>query len=217
MPTVSTSVVVPLPADEIFDFLADARNLALWSSGVADVDPQAVRPAENAEFRYRFPGRHRPHRLVCASYEPCRRVVFRGCRMWNPLGTQVPEYGFRLLPLSQGTLVHLVVRCSLGGGLLLFTPVVSMAWRRDLPDDAARLREVLCGRPVETVPAVHPDPAPAPAPVVPPAPSPALSPARPSGTAQNPAPSAAAARAAVDGIGLAAARTPWTVRAGMST
>ena len=215
MPTVSTSVVVPLPADEIFDFLADARNLTQWSSGVAEVDPTAVLPGENAEYRYRFPGRHRPHRLVCARYEPCRQVVFRGCRMWNPLGTQVPEYGFRLLPLSQGTLVHLIVRCSLGGGLLLFTPVVSMAWRRDLPEDAARLREVLCGRSVETVPAVPP----APAPVIPPAPAqaPAPSPALTSGAPQNPALSSAAARSAAEGIGLAAVRTPWSVSAGMST
>jgi uncharacterized protein YndB with AHSA1/START domain len=195
MPTVSTSVVVPLPADEIFDFLADARNLALWSSGVADVDPAAVRPGENAEYGFRFPGRHRPHRLVCARYEPCQRVIFRGCRMWTPLGTQVPEYGFRLLPLSQGTLVHLNVTCSLRGGMLLFTPVVSMAWRRDLPEDAARMREVLCGRAVETAPA----PAPAPVPTLTPAPVPAPD------------------REAVDGIGIASARAAGAIRAGIGS
>lgn len=209
MPTVSTSVVVPLPADEIFDFLADARNLALWSSGVADVDPTAVRPSENAEYDFRFPGRHRPHRLVCARYEPCQYVVFRGCRMWNPLGTQVPEYGFRLLPLSQGTLVHLIVRCSLGGAMLLFTPLVSMAWRRDLPVDAARMRDVLCGPSVEVAPTSTP--------AVTPAPAPAPAPERPAPAPARAAPAPALARAAVDGIGLAPARTAGAIRAGIGT
>jgi hypothetical protein len=199
MPTVSTSVVVPLPAHEVFDFLADARNLTLWSSGVADVAPDTVPPGENAEYRYRFPGRHRDHRLMCAAYEPCQRVVFRGCRMWNPLGTQIPEYGFRLLPLSQGTLVHLRVVCRLGGGLLLFTPLLAMAWRRDLPEDAARLREVLCG------PAVVADPVPAPAPPV------RAEPVRPEPVLAEPL------RAEGDGYGLTAARTPDVIRAGIGT
>jgi uncharacterized protein YndB with AHSA1/START domain len=39
MPSVSTNVYVSRPPAEVFDFLADARNLPLWSSGVAHVDP----------------------------------------------------------------------------------------------------------------------------------------------------------------------------------
>jgi uncharacterized protein YndB with AHSA1/START domain len=199
MPTVSTSVVVPLPAEEIFDFLADARNLTLWSSGVADVDPSTVRPGENSEYRYRFPGRRREHRLRCARYEPFSRLVFRGCRMWNPVGTQIPEFGFRLLPVSHGTLVRLTVRCSLGGGLLLFVPLVSMAWRRDLPEDAARLREVLCGPAPATAPAQVP-----------------VTPATAAlASLRTPAP--AFARAAVDGIGLGPARAHGAVRAVIGT
>lgn len=45
MPSVSTSVFVSRPDAEVFDFLADARNLALWSSGVTSVDDAAVPPA----------------------------------------------------------------------------------------------------------------------------------------------------------------------------
>jgi uncharacterized protein YndB with AHSA1/START domain len=162
MPTVSTSVVVPRPADEVFEFLADARNLALWSSGVAGVCPDVVPPGERTEYRYHFPGRHREHRLVCAVYQPCRRIAFRGNRMWSPLGTQVPEYGFQLLPLSRGTLVHLTVICSLNGALLLFSPLIAMAWRRDLPVDAGRLRETLCGPAAALEPAAAPAPSVAP-------------------------------------------------------
>lgn len=143
MPRVSTSVIVSRPTAEVFDFLADARNLALWSSGVSSVAPEAVPPGENAEYRYSFPGRHRDFVLICSAYLPCRHLVFRGERMWTPLGTQVPEFGFDLLPHTTGTLVRLSVTSSLRAGLLLFAPLVAMAWRRDLPVDARKLCEAM--------------------------------------------------------------------------
>jgi uncharacterized protein YndB with AHSA1/START domain len=145
MPSVSTNVFMLRSAGEVFDFLADARNLALWSSGVTSVDPAHVPPGLNAEYRYRYPGRHRPHLLVCSHFEPGRRVAFRGRRMWSPLGTQVPHYAFDLFPYADGTLVRLSVTSSLSAALLLLAPLVAMAWRRDLPADAVKLRELLGG------------------------------------------------------------------------
>jgi uncharacterized protein YndB with AHSA1/START domain len=157
MPTVLTSVIVARPPKEVFDFLADARNLPLWSSGVHRVASEDVVPASGAVYRYHFPGRHREHRLHCTAYQPCRHLVFRGRRMWSPFGTQVPEFGFRLLPHTQGTFLRLTVTCSLAGPLLALAPMMAMAWRRDLPEDAKRLRDVLCGAPDPAAP----DPAPA--------------------------------------------------------
>lgn len=158
MPSVSTNVFVPRPEAEVFDFLADARNLALWSSGVASVDPGYVRPGRGAEYRYRYPGRHRGHLLVCSDYEPCRRIAFRGQRMWSPLGTQVPLYGFDLLPHAEGTLVRLSVTSTLTAALLLLAPLVAMAWRRDLPADSGKFCDLL-GTPVPALaPAAQPTP-----------------------------------------------------------
>lgn len=122
MPTVATSVIVSRSPEEVFGFLADARNLPVWSSGVASVAPDPVPPGADAEYRYHYPGRHREHRLVCAAYHPFLALEFRGRRMWSPLGTQVPHYGFRLLPHSRGTFVQLTVTCRLGGPLMLLTP-----------------------------------------------------------------------------------------------
>jgi uncharacterized protein YndB with AHSA1/START domain len=153
MPSVSTSVFVPRPDTEVFDFLADARNLALWSSGVSSVDPDDVVPGRDAAYRYRYPGRRRPHRLVCADFQPSRRIVFRGQRMWSPLGTQVPVYGFDLIPHADGTMVRLSVTSCLSAALLLLAPVVAMAWRRDLPVDARKFRDLLGGA-VPAVPAL---------------------------------------------------------------
>ncbi|MBY8878351.1 SRPBCC family protein [Actinacidiphila acidipaludis] len=141
----STNVFVQRPAAEVFDFLADARNLALWSSGVASVDATYVTPGPHAVYRYRYPGRHRPHSLVCADFEPCRRIAFRGQRMWSPLGTQVPLYSFDLLPHADGTLVRLSVTSSLTAALLFLGPLVAMAWRRDLPTDGRKFCDLLDG------------------------------------------------------------------------
>ncbi|MFD3451414.1 SRPBCC family protein [Streptomyces sp. NPDC058691] len=143
MPTVSTSVIVTRTVEEVFDFLADARNLQVWSSGVAAVSTECVAPGERAVYRYHYPGRHREHRLVCSVYQPCRKITYRGRRMWSPLGTQVPEYAFRMLPHTQGSFVQLSVTSTLGGGMLLLAPFLGWAWRRDLPEDARRLREAL--------------------------------------------------------------------------
>jgi uncharacterized protein YndB with AHSA1/START domain len=160
MPSVSTSVFVSRPDAEVFDFLSDARNLALWSSGVASVDAEAVPPGRDAAYAYRYPGRRRPHRLVCADFEPCRRIVFRGQRMWSPLGTQVPVYGFDLIPHGDGTMVRLSVTSTLSAALLCFAPVIAMAWRRDLPADARKFCDLL-GGPVASTTTLHGPPAPA--------------------------------------------------------
>ena len=187
MPSVSTNVFVRRMPAEVFDFLADARNLALWSSGVASVDPAHVRPGVDAVYHYRYPGRHRSHRLVCSDFEPGRRIAFRGQRMWSPLGTQVPFYSFDLLPHADGTLVRLSVTSSLSAGLLLFGPLVAMAWRRDLPADGLKLRELLGGQ----LSAPAPASAAAPAPVIGPPSEPAAPAAAPSsliGPAPGPAP-----------------------------
>jgi uncharacterized protein YndB with AHSA1/START domain len=196
MPSVSTNVFVPRPATEVFDFLADARNLALWSSGVASVDAAHVTPGPHAVYRYRYPGRRRPHELVCADYEPCRRIAFRGQRMWSPLGTQVPLYAFDLLPHADGTLVRLSVTSSLTAALLLLGPLVAMAWRRDLPADGRKFCDVLVGSALTPAGALHgplnAPPAPPAAPSAPgaeeePAQAPGV-PAVPAGTAMRTAP-----------------------------
>ena len=193
MPSVSTNVFVRREPVEVFDFLADARNLALWSSGVSSVDPAFVRPCAGAVYRYRYPGRRRPHTLLCADFEPGRRIAFRGERMWCPLGTQVPFYAFDLTSHADGTVVRLSVTSSLSAALLFFAPLIAMAWRRDLPADSLKFRDLLGGQ--QTVSAVPASGAPA-GPVVGPAPAP-----EPGRVADS---GAAAAQAAADHVAAAA-------------
>lgn len=144
MPQVQVHVSIPLPVEEVFPFLADGRNLAAWHSGVVSVRPDGDDPSGDV-YRYLFPGRRRECRLVRTVYRPPMRVGFVGGRMWTPLGTQVPRFDFRLWPLGDACRVEVGVTSYLSGAMLLLWPVVACGWRRDLPVDAQRLYEVLCG------------------------------------------------------------------------
>ncbi|WP_405780106.1 SRPBCC family protein [Streptomyces sp. NBC_01378] len=143
MPEISVDVHINRSVTEVYDFLSDARNLELWFSGVHSVAESAEPAGPGVAHVYRFPGRHRDQLLQCVAYVPGEHLVFRGDRMWNPLGAQTPMYSFTLSPRPRGTLLRLTVQCRLAGALTLLAPVVAMAWRRDLPRDVRRLGERL--------------------------------------------------------------------------
>ncbi|OEV03927.1 hypothetical protein AN216_09890 [Streptomyces oceani] len=128
---------------QVFEFLADPRNMPRWNSGVAEVDDRRIDAREGARYRYRFPGRRRFHHLTCSAYHAPFLLGFRGERMWTPLGTQTVAYTFRLRSADRGSTVVMSVDVSLCGGMLLLLPVVTLGWRRDLPIDLAKLRETL--------------------------------------------------------------------------
>lgn len=144
MPTFSVTQNVSTNPPEVFSFLADARNMARWNSGVAEVDGGQLGPAgKGARYRYRFPGRHRFHELECSLYRAPSLIGFRGERMWTPLGIQSVGYTFRVRPVDEGSSLQVTVDVHLYGGMLLLVPIVVLGWRRDLPEDVERLREML--------------------------------------------------------------------------
>lgn len=148
MPTFSVTQSLSTNPPEVFAFLADARNMARWNSGVAEVDDDEVSPArKGARYRYRFPGRHRFHQLECSAYRAPSLIGFRGQRMWTPLGIQSVGYTFRVRPGEEdsedGSTLEMKVDVHLYGGMLLLVPIVALGWRRDLPEDMERLRGML--------------------------------------------------------------------------
>ncbi|OIV37604.1 hypothetical protein BIV57_10105 [Mangrovactinospora gilvigrisea] len=150
MPIYSTTRDLPLAPEQVYDFLADPRNLRLWSSGVEEVDDPldaegiaGVTPELGRRYRYRFPGRHRRHTLTCHFLRPPSLVAFRGQRMWTPLGCQTPTFLFHVRPAPGGSTVMAQVRLQLGGAMLLTWPLVALGWRRDLPDDMVKLYDLL--------------------------------------------------------------------------
>jgi uncharacterized protein YndB with AHSA1/START domain len=144
MPTFSVTQNLSTDAPRVFRFLADAGNMPRWNSGVAEVDDEQRPPAcEGARYRYRFPGRHRFHHLVCSAYREPSLIGFRGERMWTPLGTQSVGYTFHVSSAERGSTVQVTVDVHLHGGMLLLVPIVTLGWRRDLPEDMERLRQML--------------------------------------------------------------------------
>ncbi len=143
MPKFSVTQSLATDAPQVFAFLADARNMPRWNSGVAEVDEARIPPCEGARYRYRFPGRHRFHQLECSAYRAPTLIRFRGQRMWTPLGTQTVGYTFRVRSTGRGSTVEMTVDVHLHGGMLLLVPIVTLGWRRDLPEDMERLREML--------------------------------------------------------------------------
>lgn len=165
MPTFSMAQTLSTAAPQVFEFLADPRNMAQWNSGVAEVDDHSVPPRLGARYRYRFPGRHRFHHLECSAYRSPSLLGFRGERMWTPLGTQTVAYTFRVRSASRGSRVEMTVDVRVQGGMLLLLPVIALGWRRDLPVDLQRLRDML-----------DPDPDPSPEPGTGPDPGPGAGP-----------------------------------------
>ncbi|MFF2961727.1 SRPBCC family protein [Streptomyces sp. NPDC057963] len=143
MPHVSANVHVSRPADEIFSFLRDPRNLAMWSSSIDHVIEGPITAELGAEYTCKFPGRRRAHRLTCTASTPVEYLAFRGGCMWTPLGRHSPELEFRLSPSRRGTMVNVSVKPHLDGGMIILAPFVTMAWRRDLPSELRCLAELL--------------------------------------------------------------------------
>ncbi|WP_406385100.1 SRPBCC family protein [Streptomyces sp. NBC_01618] len=143
MPRVSANVHVSRPADEIFSFLRDPRNLAVWSSTIDHVIEGPITTELGDEYTCKFPGRRRAHRLTCTASTPVEYLAFRGACMWTPLGRHSPELEFRLSPSRRGTMVNVSVKPHLDGGMIILAPFVTMAWRRDLPAELRILAELL--------------------------------------------------------------------------
>ncbi|MGW2089450.1 SRPBCC family protein [Streptomyces sp. NPDC001880] len=145
MPHVSANVQVSRPADEIFSFLRDPRNLAEWSSSIDRVIEGPIATELGDEYTCKFPGRRRAHRLRCTASTPVEYLAFRGAGMWTPLGRHSPELEFRLSPNREGTTVTVSVKPHLDGGMIILAPFVTMAWRRDLPVELRCLADLLGG------------------------------------------------------------------------
>ncbi|WP_342776388.1 SRPBCC family protein [Streptomyces armeniacus] len=143
MPRFSMAQTLSTAVPQVFEYLADPRNMPEWNSGVAEVEDRRVPARLGARYRYRFPGRHRFHHLECCAYRSPSLLAFRGERMWTPLGTQTVAYTFRVRAAARGSTVEATVDVRVQGGMLLLLPVITLGWRRDLPVDLKRLRDTL--------------------------------------------------------------------------
>jgi uncharacterized protein YndB with AHSA1/START domain len=139
---IERSIEIERPADEVFDFLVDARNDVRWCHKVRSVE--LVSPdGPGAGARYRVvhkPVPLRPAREMdysCEAAERPHRIAWR-----EDDGTDVIEVEYRLTPDDGGTLFEQRDEAHLGAPRLL-RPVLRAGLRHDLGRQLRALRRLL--------------------------------------------------------------------------
>ena len=139
---IKQSIVINLPAEEIFAYMSDIENLVDWSSAtisVRKITPGELHVGAMVRSTIRFLGKWLDITFEIVEYEPSRYLTLKSisgvtpclfCYQFEPSedgGTTV----------SQGTIIHLT-----GGVLNLAEPVVTSVIRSQLEHDLLTLKAV---------------------------------------------------------------------------
>ena len=112
MPTAERTITINRPVEEVFDFVADGRNAALWRSGVLDVD---LVSGFGLGARYSQGVRGPAGRRIAADYEiteyePNSKIGFR-----TTAGPVRPTGSFTFEGMGGGTILTFALDAQLGG------------------------------------------------------------------------------------------------------
>jgi carbon monoxide dehydrogenase subunit G len=139
--TKTTEVQIARPPDEVFAFVADARNRPLWDESVDTEEltsPEPIGVGSTVRTRLRSMGRDYVLTWKIAEHEPPRRQTIEGTS--GPFATTL-EY--RLRPQSGGTLVEFSVTGRPTGMLRLLQPLIARNTQKNLERSFPRLKQVL--------------------------------------------------------------------------
>jgi len=143
---IKQSIVIKLPAEEIFAYMSDIENMVDWSSviiSVRKISPGELNVGATVRSTIRFLGKWLDITFEVVEYEPSRYLTLKSisgvtpclfCYQFEPNedgGTTV----------SQGTIIHLT-----GGVLNLAEPVVTSVIRSQLEHDLLTLKAILEAR-----------------------------------------------------------------------
>jgi predicted ester cyclase/uncharacterized protein YndB with AHSA1/START domain len=138
MVSVQREVVVPVPAAEVFDYMADASNEQAWNPNVVRIARVSNGPIGRGtifEGTYRRGGRMR---FQITTYEPPSRLVFEGGGRRSRLAATV-----RLTPNDAGTAVAMRADVQPRGPLRLLSPALRPLMERQYGDVVHRLGEAM--------------------------------------------------------------------------
>jgi carbon monoxide dehydrogenase subunit G len=139
--TRSVSVVVRRPPDEVFAFVADARNRPLWDDSVDTEEltsPEPIGVGTTVRTRLRSMGRDYEYTWEVTEHQPPARMTIESTS--GPFPTTL---AYVLSPHDGGTQVDFSVTGKPGGPLRLFQPLIARNTQRNLDSGFARLKEVL--------------------------------------------------------------------------
>ena len=143
--TSSVAVVIARPIDEVFAFVADARNRPRWDESVESEEltsPEPVGRGSTVRTRMRSMGREYEYTWEIVEHEPPRSQ-----RIESTSGPFSTTLGYDLSEGGDGTAVRFSVTGRPGGAMRLLQPLIARRTQQNLDAGFARLKEVLEGGP----------------------------------------------------------------------
>ena len=135
------AVVVARPRDEVFAFIADARNRPQWDDSVDSEEltsPEPIGVGSTLRTKLRSMGREYQYDWEIVEHEPPQRVTIESTS--GPFPTTL---AFEVHDRDAGSLVEFSVTGRPRGGLLLLQPLIARNTQTNLDRSFPRLKEVL--------------------------------------------------------------------------
>jgi hypothetical protein len=142
--TERAEVVVARPPEEVFPFVADARNRPSWDESVGTEEltsPEPIAVGSTLRTRMRSMGRELEYLWEIVEHDPPRRV-----RVESTDGPFPTTLEWDVEPHAGGSLVAFAVTGRPGGGMRLAQPLIARNTARNLERSFPRLKEVLESR-----------------------------------------------------------------------
>lgn len=139
--TKSVSVLIYRPLDEVFAFVADARNRPRWDESVDSEEltsPEPIGVGSTLRTRFRSMGKDYEYTWEVVQHEPPRRMEVESTS--GPFPTTL---SFQFSERDGGSLVEASVTGRPTGLLRLMQPIVARTTQKNLDLGYARLKQLL--------------------------------------------------------------------------
>ncbi len=139
MTTITETVAIDRPVEQVFAFISNYANDCLWRSGVIEMkQAEPTRLGMTTKETIRFAGRQMTTIGLVTEFIPNKKISFRS------ISGAILVTGYRQLQLRDGrTLVTYSLSAQLLGIHGLLSPVVVYSFRRRVAGDLERLKAVL--------------------------------------------------------------------------
>ena len=132
-----SSVLIALPPDEIFAFIADPANDRHWRSHLVSSRGQVTAPGDRVSQTYSHEGRSKTVEISVAEIDPPHRLTFL---LTEPARARL---SFALRPDDGGTRVSASFSANLSGPLAIFESRAQAELEKLLRADLHRLKTAL--------------------------------------------------------------------------
>jgi uncharacterized membrane protein len=139
--TSRVAVVISRPLDEVFEFVADARNRPRWDESVDSEEltsPEPIGAGSTIRTRMRSMGREYQYTWEISEYDPPRRMTVESTS--GPFPTML---AFQFSSQDGGTLVEASVTGRPAGLLRVLQPLIARTTQQNLDQGYARLKRLL--------------------------------------------------------------------------